>query len=229
MSVFNCYFSLLLADISNLSTLGCFKRSTESWNLKGIMQFMASGTQSNRCLCFNFWPLAVRETGGGWWCYWKIILNFSEDMEHPCITPHGAGNESKGWEASHHSSSVTGTTLAAALGSPGRASLSSGPERVQLCLGQKWLSSLCQEARWGRARSHRPAAAVPSSQDRVGRGADRSHHAVLAGAYSGHSWIRELGLQSLFPKIITFYLENDGLSLENLSTPNKLRKTLNFE
>ena len=73
------------------------------------------------------------------WCYWKIILNFSKDMEYPCITPNGAGNESNGWEASHHSTSVPGTTLVAALGPPGGSSLSSGPERVQPCLGQeKW-------------------------------------------------------------------------------------------
>lgn len=68
----------------------------------------------------------------------------------------------------------------------------------------------------------------PQLPGQSGPRADRSHRAVLAGAYSGHSWIRELGLQSLFPKIITFYLENDGLSLENLSTPPQVKKDITF-
>ena len=65
---FNVCFQLLFQPFVNwhqpfLLNLGYFKRSAESWNLKGIIPFKALGTQSNRCPCFSFWPPAVWETG----------------------------------------------------------------------------------------------------------------------------------------------------------------------
>lgn len=230
MPVFNCYFSLLLAD-SNLSTLGRFKRSTESWNLKGIIQFMAPGTQSNRCLCFNFWPLAVRETGGDDDVTEKLFWTFLRTWNIPAS--HQMGLEMKAMDGRRL------ITAPVSLGPLWWQHLAPPGDRVSAldlnvssharARRSDSLGSLCQEARWGRARNHRPAAAVPSSQDRVGRGADGPHRAGLAGAYGGHTWTRELGPQPLFPKTVVFYLENDGLSLENVSTPHKLRKTLNSE
>ena len=126
-------------------------------------------------------------------------------MEYPCITPDGAGTESKGWEASHHSSCVTGPLWRQHL-APARERASAldlnvpSPARARR---SDSLSSMCQKARWGRACNHRPAAAVPSSQDTVGCGAltdlrwaqphwlessDYSHYFLKYNLLPGKGW-----------------------------------------